>query len=221
MGREQLKKKTAEIICILSGNNDYPDIVKRYIKDYAPAAISAKGNLQILQQRKLAVFCSVKCPGSLILQTYDLMQVLRKAGVVVISGFHSPMERECLYILLRGTQPLIICPARSIEGMRLSAEYKKLLTEGRLLLISPFAEKHRRITTQNALIRNKFACAIADEIFIPYAAPGSKTEHFCREILAWGKPLLTLDSDYNAGLLALGAKSVKLDSLPERWKKNC
>lgn len=53
----------------------------------------------------LALVCSVKCPGDLILKTYDLAQQLREAEVTIIGGFHSLMERECLTILLRGNQP--------------------------------------------------------------------------------------------------------------------
>ena len=58
------------------------------------------------------------------------MKELRVSDITVISGFHSPMERECLNILLRGKQSVIICPARSIEGMRIKSEYKKPLEEG-------------------------------------------------------------------------------------------
>jgi HEPN domain-containing protein len=46
-----------------------------------------------------------------------------KRGVTVVGGFHAPMERECLTILLRGAQPVILCPARNI-GMRIRPEYK-------------------------------------------------------------------------------------------------
>jgi len=34
----------------------------------------------------------------------------------VVSGFHALMEKECLDLLLRGTQPIVICPLASIEG---------------------------------------------------------------------------------------------------------
>lgn len=47
------------------------------------------------------------------------MKLLRDAGVTVIGEFHSPMEKECLNILLRGSQPIIVCPARSLENMRI------------------------------------------------------------------------------------------------------
>jgi len=67
-----------------------------------------------LRAKKQALFCSRKYPGNLILKAYDLARSLRDAGTTVISGFHTPVEKECLRILLRGAQPLIICPARSI-----------------------------------------------------------------------------------------------------------
>jgi hypothetical protein len=91
-------------------------------ENVAPMQVSAIGNTDILHEKKLAFFCSVRCPGSIIIQTYDCMKALRDAGVTVIGGFHSPMERECLNILLRGTQPAIICPARSLENMRIKPE---------------------------------------------------------------------------------------------------
>ena len=63
----------------------------------------------------LGFFCATRCPGNVILRTYDLALPLREAGVPVIGGFHTPMEKECLEVLLRGQQPVVICPARSIE----------------------------------------------------------------------------------------------------------
>jgi hypothetical protein len=47
------------------------------------------------------------------------IELLRGAGIPIIGGFHSPMEKECLDLLLRGQQPIVICPARSIQGMRI------------------------------------------------------------------------------------------------------
>jgi predicted Rossmann fold nucleotide-binding protein DprA/Smf involved in DNA uptake len=174
-------------------------------------------NLDILQRKKLALFCSVKCPGALILQTYDLARALRDEGVTIIGGFHSPMEKECLALLLRGTQPIMICPARSIERMRTPSEWKAPLTEGRLLLLSPFAEKLRRATADLARKRNELVAALADEVFVAHAAPGSKTEHFCHDVLSWGKPLLTLESDENAGLIARGASPVQPENVSGQW----
>jgi predicted Rossmann fold nucleotide-binding protein DprA/Smf involved in DNA uptake len=88
--------------------------------------------------------------------------------------------------------------------MRLKAEHKMPLAEGRLLILSPFAEKSRRVTAETSLARNYFVAALADEIFVTHAAPGGKTEQFCREIQEWGKELHTFESEANNNILSLG-----------------
>jgi predicted Rossmann fold nucleotide-binding protein DprA/Smf involved in DNA uptake len=133
--------------------------------------------------------------------------------MTVISGFHSPGERECLSILLSRNQPVIICPARSLTKMRIRTEYKKPLDEGRLLLLSFFRSHRHRSDVPMALSRNRFVAALADKILILYAAPASKTETFCREILSWRKPLFALASDLNQKLVALGAKPLNVKEL--------
>jgi predicted Rossmann fold nucleotide-binding protein DprA/Smf involved in DNA uptake len=196
----------------------YPPTLR--IHSDSPAYTTALGNLDILRRKKLALFCSVKCPGALILQTYDLARALRDAGVTVIGGFHSPMEKECLTLLLRGTQPVIVCPARSLERMRLPIAWKTPLAENRVLILSPFGVKQRRVTADLAEKRNEFVASLADEVFVTHAARGSKTERFCHEVLAWGKPLLTLESDDNAHLLTLGARPVRPENVSDQWAVN-
>jgi len=185
-----------------------PNTLTHRLGERAPKRITVLGNLDILRRPLTALFCSVKCPGDLILRTYDLAQALRQAGVAVISGFHSPMERECLTILLRGTQPVVVCPARSIKRMRMRIEHRKPLEEGRLLFLSPFTEADRRVTRETALYRNRIVAALAERVVVAYAEPNGKTETFCREILGWGKPLYTVESDANAHLIELGAQAM-------------
>lgn len=55
------------------------------------------------------VFCSARAPGDAILRAHDAARRMCDEGVTVISGFHSPIENECLRILLRGKQLIIIC----------------------------------------------------------------------------------------------------------------
>jgi predicted Rossmann fold nucleotide-binding protein DprA/Smf involved in DNA uptake len=145
------------------------------------------GNQDILQQKKLALFCSRKCPGNLILKAYDLARSLREDGVTVISGFHTPVEKECLRILLRGTQPIIICPARSIDGMRLPSAWRQPLAQGRLLILSPFAKTHRRMTAALAARRNEFVASMADDVLFIHIAMRSKTEALADRYTAEGK----------------------------------
>ncbi|MBI4697813.1 MAG: DNA-processing protein DprA [Nitrospirae bacterium] len=203
-----------DLIKIDKGYNNYPFLLNQYFNEHASCTVNAIGNLDLLQDKPLAVFSSSKCPGNIILRTYDFIRQLRNRKVTVISGFHSSIERECLNILLKGNQPVIICPARGIEGMRLKPEYKKPLEDGRFLFISSFTEKEKRISAERALERNRFIAAIADKIFIPYAAPKSKTENLCSELIKKGKTILTFDSEHNRNLLESGAAVIDIELGP-------
>jgi len=194
---------------ILWASEAYPEALAAYLGSRSPEAVYSLGNLEILRHKMLALFCSVRCPGNLILKTYDLMRELRDAGVTVISGFHSPMEKECFSILLRGKQPVVWCPARRLTTRSVPKECAASLADGRLLLLSPFDEKVKRTTRQTAVFRNEFVAALADKVFVAYAAPGGKTESFCRRILERGKPLVTFDAPDNAALLSLGVRPIR------------
>jgi predicted Rossmann fold nucleotide-binding protein DprA/Smf involved in DNA uptake len=195
----------------------YPPALRTYLRSDAPTTLSISGNVDLLHDQRhrprFALFCSVQCPPALILQTYELARALRAAGVTVISGFHSPMEKECLSILLEGTQPVILCPARSLGTLHIRPNWKAALEQGRLLLLSSFSEEERRPTTDRARDRNALVAALADIVFAAHAAPGGKTEKFCKEILAWKKPVLTLDSHENAHLFSLGINIVRPEQI--------
>ena len=187
-------------------DTNYPVTVKKYNNNNSFDAFFALGNISILNSKSLALFCSVKCPGNVILKTFDLVRTLRDEGVIVISGFHSPMEQECLDILLRGKQPVVISPARRIIDTHLPKKYISPMQNGRLLLLSPFDARVKRVIKDAARIRNEFVAALADRVFVAYAAPGSKTEDLCKQIINWGKPLITFDVPENRGLIAMGAQ---------------
>ena len=203
------KKSGREIRKIPSNDPLYPPVLYEYLAEDVPSVITAIGDMGLLNTKLIGFFCSVKCPGKLIIQVHDLAHKLRQAGATVISGFHSPVEQECLRILLRGTQAVIICPARSMGKMRIRAEHRQSHEQGRLLFLSPFWDKPHRTTAQSALRRNYFVAALANQIFVAHAEPEGKTEQFCHDILKWKKPVLTLSSDANAHLLAMGAEPVK------------
>ncbi len=172
-----------------SGDQHFPPALARCLGDGAPAALRGLGALDLLARPKLAIFCSARAPGSVILQTYDLAQRLRQDRYTVIGGFHSPVEQECLTVLLRGPAPVIVCPARDIEDMRLPVAWRQPLAEGRLLILSPFSGGQRRPTAEMAQARNRFVAALADVIVIAHAERGGKTEALTNEIMAWGKPI--------------------------------
>lgn len=113
---------------------------------------------------------------------------MRDEGVIVISGFHSPVEKECLRILLRGKQPIIICPARALQKFRLPVEWRKALDATRLLILSPFEKYPRRPTTESARQRNELVAALADEVLIVHATPGGQIHQLLELVNRWRIP---------------------------------
>lgn len=174
------------VIVLRQTHPDWPLQLTRRLGSETPATLVALGNIPLLANRKIALFCSVRTPGDAILRAHDAARRLRDEGVTVISGFHSPIEKECLRILLRGKQPLIICPARAIETMRIPSECRAAFEAGRLLFLSPFAKKPKRVTKESALRRNEVVAALADEVFIAQITLGGQTERMAEMLKRWG-----------------------------------
>ncbi len=204
---------------VKQSDDRYPSGLRACLGAAAPDAIAAIGNLDMLRRPLLGLICSVQCPGSLVLKAYDAARELRDAGVAVAGCFHSPMEKECLALLLRGAQPVTICPAKSIERMRIPRAWRQPLEEGRLLVVSPFPKTMRRTTKKRAVARNRFLAALASHVLIVHASPNGKTEQLCREAVSWGKPVYTLADDANAHLAALGARPGAVDQIVEWYSE--
>ena len=202
-------------VLVNQGSTGYPARLSNYLGKAAPAITVWRGEPDIwcnLDTPLLALSSSTQAPAGIMLRIHDLAQGWRTGRPTIISGFHSPVEREVLEVLLRGPQPMVVCPARGIGTMRVKPAWQEPLAAGRLLLLSPFDDKVRRMTRETATYRNRFVAALADQVLIAHARPGSKTEALAREVLEWGKPLYTLDHPANHHLLELGAKVFQGDS---------
>jgi predicted Rossmann fold nucleotide-binding protein DprA/Smf involved in DNA uptake len=181
------------------------DSLRPYLGEPTPARLTCLGNAALLQRPLLAVFCSQQCPGSLILQAHDLAGELARAGCATIAGFHSPVEKEMLAVLLRGQQPVVVCLGRGLERMRIPQAWKTPIQGGRMLLVSAFDGSLRRPTAASAARRNRLVGALAQAILVIHAAPGGWLEGQCAGFLRWGKPVYTLQSAHNQRLVDMGA----------------
>jgi predicted Rossmann fold nucleotide-binding protein DprA/Smf involved in DNA uptake len=170
----------------------YPLGLHERLGKHAPRTIVTLGNLSALAQHKIALFCSIRCPGDAILNAYDTARKLRDEGVVVVSGFHSPVEKECLRILLRGKQPIIVCLARAMEKIRLPAAWRTAIEASRLLILSPFAKRPPRPTADSARFRNELVAALSDEVLIIHATVGGQIEQISRLADCWRIPAAKL-----------------------------
>ena len=99
-------------------------------------------------------------------------------------------------------------PARSIDNMRVPRDWRGLIEEGRLLVLSPFPPARRRPTATLSFRSNDLVVELADRVFIAHVAPGGRTEALAQESDTTGKPLLTQVSLNNVRLVELGSDSM-------------
>jgi len=185
---------------------EFPTSLKPALCESTPEFIDLIGREVLLSSRALALLCSSKCPDHAILAAYDLASKWSSEGKCVISGFQSPVEKECLRVLLRNSAPIVVCPARSLHGLRIPAAWKKPIEEGRLLLVSTFKDYEDRNRINLAQQRNEIVAALASEVFVVHASPDGKLEALCRKLVKGGKPTFTFDHQENAQIIALGVR---------------
>lgn len=105
------------------------------------------GNKALLNCEKIGFLVSRRVPPEAVMRCLDWATRMRDEGVCVMSGFQSPLEKEVLNILLKGTSPLILVLARRMWDERhIPALFRKPLADGRLLVVSPVSQSIRRPT---------------------------------------------------------------------------
>ena len=102
--------------------------------------------------------------------------------------------------------------------MRIPNTWKGAIDNGRLLVLSPFKKKHKRVTASLSEQRNRLIASIVNSFFIPYASPESKTEDLCKEIIDSGKTIYTLDAKDCGNLLKMGASPIKISNFEEIYR---
>lgn len=169
---------------------------------------TARDAALVLARAPIAFFCSKACPSDIILKAQDWANARGPESAPVIGGFHTPIERDVLRILLRGGAPVILVLARAVQGYRMSPAIKAAVTAGTADISSPFPATQTRTTAATAEARNRHILTLCGAILIAHAAPNGKTESLARDTAALGLPLLTLKSPANANLIALDAEVI-------------
>ena len=204
-------------------DSDYPIQIDAYLGDVAPATVWVAGPRGVLRRPMLALLSSGRVPGSVLDRMVDAAQLLRRTGVTVVSGFHSPVERETLRVFLCSPHPIVVCWARGMP-VRVPAALRGRFSAGGVLFATQFPEGMRRATRESCLFRNRFAASLAGGVFVVHARPGSKTWKLVQVLACRGMPVYTVDMPENRSLLELGARPLgdrEVHPLPEGAAPPC
>jgi predicted Rossmann fold nucleotide-binding protein DprA/Smf involved in DNA uptake len=180
--------ETHEVVTLTPSHASWPRYLNDRLEGTAPAELWALGNHEILARRKLGLFCSVVCPADILQGAAGVVHGLRNHDVVVASGFHSPVEKECLRVLLEDHVPTLVGFARGLKNIRMPSAWRRPLKEGRLVVVSAFDDLPRSPTRKSSRQRNELIAAMSDEILILHAEPGGNIERLTRMIDRWRIP---------------------------------
>lgn len=131
------------------------------------------GNTSLLDRKKIGYFASGTIAALSVLPTLDwATEVARREDVVIVSGFHSKMEREVLDFLLRGKCGIICVLARSIYK-KIPDKYREAYNAGRVLFIAPFKTSATRTSRHLCQQRNEYIASISNSLVFSSLTPDS------------------------------------------------
>ena len=150
-----------------------PHLAPRIAADQAAHLIGI-GNPALLAEPLLAFIASRQCPGHVFIETLERVPHWAKAGRVLVSGFHSPLEQQVLRSLLRRQGRAVKVLARHLppgRDYRPAALEREPLTQGRLLILSASPATENRTTRASALARNGLVITLSDEHYVQKKLP--------------------------------------------------
>lgn len=157
-----------------------------------------------------------------MLAANQLLFTIREYDLNYIGGWHSVMETEIFRLgLFRKNTTVTLFSAKGLEKETFDSflldrfypplhefperdEYFRRAKIGRLLTLSITEPHVGRTVKRNVMARNRISCNLADAVFIPYAAKGTKTYALTKQLVTAGIPCFTSDDAVNRELHLLG-----------------
>lgn len=128
--------------------------------------MNLSGNKDLLDRELVAFFASRNAPPEALELSRRWAGEIAHTDKIVISGFHSPIERTVLDILLAEGCSVVVTLGRSLYR-KIPSHLQAAYDEGRLLFIS--FRDHPRHSFFNSQLRNWATADLASEIvFAPF-----------------------------------------------------
>lgn len=117
-----------------------------------------------MKNPKIGFLCSRNPSPDAVLEAYAWAREQCDLGTTVISGFHSPVEKDVYNILARRGANLIHVLARSLP-LRFTPTQHFLLATERMLILTAHDNSENRATRKSCLKRNELVHSFADTMF--------------------------------------------------------
>ncbi|MBD3225155.1 MAG: hypothetical protein GF313_10530 [Caldithrix sp.] len=179
------------------------------------STFATRGNVELLSQKKLAVFTSKNTPKTLYPFAERIFSILCRQELALAGGWQSPLEKR----LFRQIPPsprthCIHYLAKDINSVYLTKEQNYLLEENRLLVIAPHT-KQQRISRQTIEQRDSLIFSQIKNILFLYIRTDGRLNRYFVQLLQMQYNLFVLDHPLNDSYLLDDIVALGEDNAPQ------
>ena len=149
------------------GHNDhkYPTRFRDRLKDHSPPLIYGCGDAAILETGGLAIVGSRDVDATLVEFTENVGHLAAQARRTVVSGAARGIDQAAMRGALEAGGNVVGVMADSLERAALHREHRDLISDGKLILISPY-DPLAGFNIGHAMQRNKLIYALSDAALV-------------------------------------------------------
>lgn len=163
---QTLKRWQSRDIWVVSrADADYPRRIKSRLREESPPIIYGCGDKSLLDTGGLAVVGSRQMDDALIDDAMAIARLTAQSGKTLVSGGAKGIDQITMHGAFSAGGLVSAVLADSLEKTAAGREYKKLLRDGQLVLISPY-DPNATFNASLATRRNKLIYALADAALV-------------------------------------------------------
>jgi len=157
--------RSRAIWVVSRADGQYPQRLKRRLKDNAPPVLYGCGDASILNAGGLAIVGSRNVNETLLRYTESVGRLTAAARRTVISGGARGIDQAAMGGALQAGGSVVAIVADGLNKAAVRREYREALMDGRLALICPY-DPAAHFNVGHAMQRNKLIYALADAALV-------------------------------------------------------
>lgn len=181
---------------------------------HSPALLYVKGNIQIMQEKSIAIVGSRNASDKSLEFTDNIAKLASKEYIVVVSGFAKGVDKQALdsAIKYKGHSIIVLPQGIMTFGSGYKTYYKQIV-DGDVLVLSTFFPK-APWKAELAMARNPIIYGLADEIYVAESSEKGGTWSGVIDGLRKNRRIFVRKPDpgeYNANNLLLQKGAIAVD----------
>ena len=157
--------RSRAIWVVSRADGQYPQRLKRRLKDNAPPVLYGCGDASILNAGGLAIVGSRNVNETLLRYTESVGRLTAAAGYTAISGGAQGIDQAAMGGALQAGGNVVAIVADGLNKAAVRREYREALMDGRLALVCPY-DPAAHFNVGHAMQRNKLIYALADAALV-------------------------------------------------------